>query len=396
MAIPRPACPTGYNPDRRPVGTSQADVTLRGPVPSSNCMNARMTRQLQPPAVDNAETFAEAWANHHSFILGIAYRLLGSYSDAEDVVQEAFSRLLRGDPHPIEDVRAWLVVVTSRLCLDQLRSARMRREAYPGQPFPEPLVGPVDASADPLDLVTLDESVRMTFLIALERMSPAERVVFVLHDVFEFPFERVATIVGRSAAACRQLASRARRAIKVEQGAARFPMDPEEQSRVIDAFIAACSSGEMSALLPLLDPAVIGWADVGRMLSSVSAPTVGVQAVAEGVLKFFWPGSGTTLEARSVNGEPGIVAFRNGSVFAVLALTVREGLVTRLYAQADPRKLVRVVASPDTAARRHWPVRAPGGGHPDATTGTQPCGSDRRGPHRDQGNCSCQIHTRRR
>ena len=306
-----------------------------------------MKQQLRPAVLENDDTlFAEAWSSHRTFLLGIGYRLLGSYSDAEDVVQEAFSRLLRSDVHPIEDLRAWLVVVVSRLCLDQLRSARRRRESYPGLQFPEPLVEPGEAAADPLDLVTLDESVRVTFLIALERMAPAERVVFVLHDVFEFSFEKVATIVGRSPAACRQLASRARRWINDEAGSARFPMNPDEQSRVIDAFIAACSTGEMTALLPLLDPQVVGWADVGRMLPSISEPTVGAHRVAEGVMKFFRRGSGTTLEARIVNGEPGIVAWRDGTVFAVLAITVKEGLITRMYAQANPRKLAHVRAKP--------------------------------------------------
>src|SRR5438105_8072854 len=306
-----------------------------------------MKQQLRPAVLENDDTlFAEAWSSHRTFLLGIAYRLLGSYSDSEDVVQEAYSRLLRSDLHPIEDLRAWLVVVVSRLCLDQLRSARMRRESYSGLQFPEPLVGLGDEAADPLNLVTLDESVRLTFLIALERMTPAERVVFVLHDVFEFSFEKVATIVGRSPAACRQLASRARRWINDEAGSARFPMNPEEQTRVIDAFIAACSTGEITALLPLLDPAVMGWADVGRMLPSISEPTVGAHRVAEGVMKFFRRGSGTTLEARIVNGEPGIVAWRDGTVFAVLAITVKEGLITRMYAQANPRKLAHVRAKP--------------------------------------------------
>src|SRR5213082_1640144 len=126
--------------------------------------------------IENDTWVTQAWSEHHGFLLDVAYRLLGSYNEAEDTVQEAFTRLLRTDLDPIEDLRAWLVVVVSRLCLDQLRSARMRRESYPGLQFPEPLVGPADAAADPLDLVMLDESVRMTFLIALERMSPAERV----------------------------------------------------------------------------------------------------------------------------------------------------------------------------------------------------------------------------
>src|SRR5438309_8567749 len=159
--------------------------------------------------IDQDVRVTELWTSHHRFLLDVAYRLLGSYNEAEDTVQEAFTRLLRTDLDPIEDVRAWLVVVVSRLCLDQLRSARMRRESYVGAWFPEPLIGSRDAQ-DPSDMVTLDESVRMAFLIVLERMSPAERVVFVLHDVFEFPFEKVASIVSRSPAACRQLASRVR------------------------------------------------------------------------------------------------------------------------------------------------------------------------------------------
>ena len=292
--------------------------------------------------VENNESFNEAWSSHHGFLLDVAYRLLGSYSDAEDIVQEAFTRLLRTDLDPIEDVRAWLVVVVSRLCLDQLRSARVKREAYLGPWFPEPLIQPDDTAADPADVVTLDESVRMAMLIVLERMSPAERVVFVLHDLFSFPFEKIGPMVNRSAAACRQLASRARRRIKEEAGTERFVTDPEVQRRVIDAFIAASASGELGTLLPLLDPSVIGWADVGGMLASVRQPNVGQQSVAEGVMRFFGPATKTTLVRRDVNGEPGIVAFRDGAVRAVLVLRIKDGLITRVYAQADPRKLAHV------------------------------------------------------
>jgi RNA polymerase sigma-70 factor (ECF subfamily) len=292
--------------------------------------------------IENNEWFSEAWSNHHGFLLDVAYRLLGSYSDAEDTVQEAFTKLLRTDLDPIEDVPAWLVVVVSRLCLDQLRSARVRRESYVGPWFPEPLIQSDEKAADPADVVTLDESVRMALLIVLEHMSPAERVVFVLHDVFEFPFEKVAPMVGRSPAACRQLASRARRRIKDEAGSTHFAINAEEQRRVIDAFIAACAGGELEALLPLLDPSVIGWADVGGMLAAVSQPNVGREKVAQGVMRFFGAASGTTLMARNVNGEPGIIAFRDGAVTEVLALTVKDGAITRVYVVADPRKLAHV------------------------------------------------------
>jgi RNA polymerase sigma-70 factor (ECF subfamily) len=292
--------------------------------------------------IDNDARITQAWSDHHGFLLDVAYRLLGSYSEAEDTVQEAFTRLLRTDLDPIEDVRAWLVVVVSRLCLDQLRSARVRHEAYYGPWFPEPLIHSDDATSDPADIVTLDESVRLALLIVLERMSPAERVVFVLHDVFEFPFEKIAPMVKRSPAACRQLASRARRRIDDEAASARFAIDPQEQRRVVDAFIAACAGGELDALLPLLDPSVVGWADVGGTLAAVSQPNVGRQRVAQQVMRFFGAPSGATLTAREVNGEPGIVVFRDGSVAAVLALTVKEGMVTRVYAVADPRKLANV------------------------------------------------------
>jgi len=179
--------------------------------------------------IESNERFTDAWTNHHRFLLDVAYRLLGSYSDAEDIVQEAFSRLLRTDLDPIEDVRAWLVVVVSRLCLDQLRSARVKREAYIGPWFPEPLLFSDDAATDPADVVTMDESVRFALLVVLERMSPAERVVFVLHDVFDFPFEKIGPMVGRTIAACRQLASRARKRVGEEAGSARFAIDPAEQ-----------------------------------------------------------------------------------------------------------------------------------------------------------------------
>src|SRR5437764_4259810 len=279
-----------------------------GPLPRP-CVDAkRMLWSRRRQMIENDTWVTQAWSEHHGFLLDVAYRLLGSYSEAEDTVQEAFTRLLRTDLDPIEDVRAWLVVVVSRLCLDQLRSARVRREAYVGPWFPEPLIHSDDGLSDPADIVTLDESVRMALLIVLERMSPAERVVFVLHDVFDFPFEKIAPLVKRSPAACRQLASRARRNIHDQAASARFKIDPVEQRRVVDAFIAACAGGELQDLLPLLDPSVAGWADVGGTLAAVSQPNVGREKVAEQVMKFFGAPSGTTLMTREVNGESGIIA----------------------------------------------------------------------------------------
>ena len=294
--------------------------------------------------IESNERFTDAWTNHHRFLLDVAYRLLGSYSDAEDLVQEAFSRLLRTDLDPIEDVRAWLVVVVSRLCLDQLRSARVKREAYIGPWFPEPLLFSDDASIDPADVVTMDESVRFALLVVLERMSPAERVVFVLHDVFDMPFEKIAPMVGRTIAACRQLASRARKRVEEESGSSRFAIDPAEQRRVVDAFIAACAGGDIKALLPLLDASVMGWADLGggRTLPAVSRPNVGRDIVAERVMRFFGPASGNRLVAHVINGEPSVVAFIDGAVASVLALSVTDHLISRVYVVSDQRKLALV------------------------------------------------------
>ena len=298
--------------------------------------------------------FNQAWSEHHGFLLDVAYRLLGSYSDAEDIVQEAFTRLLRTDLDPIEDVRAWLLVVVSRLCLDQLRSARVRREAYIGPWFPEPLLE-ADESTDPASVITLDESVRMAMLIVLERMSPAERVVFVLHDVFDFPFEKIATMVNRTPAACRQLASRARRRVSDEGANGRIKHDPAEHQRVVDAFIAATTTGDVTKLLPLLDPSVVGWADAGGTLPAVRHPNVGADTVGPNVMRFFGPASGSTLESRRINGEPGIVVFRNGEVAGVIALTHKAGAITQIYVVADPRKLEhvkRAVADPPSSIAR--------------------------------------------
>ncbi len=306
--------------------------------------------------IESNERFTEAWADHHRFLLDVAYRLLGSFSDAEDIVQEAFSRLLRTDLDPIGDVRAWLVVVVSRLCLNQLASARLKREAHIGPWFPEPLLFAEDAATDPADVVTMDESVRFALLVVLERMSPAERVVFVLHDVFDFPFEKIAPMVGRTVAACRQLASRARKRVDDEAGSVRFATDPAEQRRVVEAFIAACAGGDIKALLPLLDPSVMGWADLGGRLAAeslqrlasdvrmaaVSQPNVGRELVAARVMRFFGAASGQTLVKQVINGESSVVALSDGAVAAVLALSVKNQLITRVYVVSDQRKLAHV------------------------------------------------------
>src|SRR5919201_705695 len=173
---------------------------------------------------------AEVWRGHHRYVLDVAYRMLGSLTEAEDAVQEAFARLVRTGPAGIDDVRGWLVVVVTRLCLDQLRSSRSKRESSVGAWLPEPVIE--NDLADPADRITLDDSVRMAMLVVLERLTPAERGSFVLHDVFGFSFEDVGKILGRSVDGSRQLASRARKRVREETGPSRFDVDPAELSRI--------------------------------------------------------------------------------------------------------------------------------------------------------------------
>ena len=285
--------------------------------------------------------FAEAWRDHRRYVLDVAYRMLGSVSDAEDVVQEAFARLLKQDPDQIQDVRGWLVVVATRLCLDQLRSARTKRESYVGPWLPEPVIeGETD---DPADRITLDDSVRMAMLVVLERLTPAERATFVLHDVFGFSFEEVAKTVGRSVEACRQLASRARKRIEDETGPARFDVDPAEVGRLADRFIIAATDGDMAALMDVLDPDVVGWTDSAGLLGAPLEPLAGRERVMDQLLRFV-RGYGVTLSPLPVNGEPGVLVTRGGGLFAVIALETRAGRITRLHGIANPQKL-RYVAS---------------------------------------------------
>ncbi|HMG26134.1 MAG TPA: RNA polymerase sigma factor SigJ, partial [Acidimicrobiia bacterium] len=229
---------------------------------------------------------ADAWRDHRQRLMDVAYRMLGSVSDAEDVVQEAYARLVRHGVDGIDDVRGWLVTVASRLCLDQLRSAASRRTSYVGPWLPEPVVDFPSLGANPADRVTLDDSVRMALLVVLEQLSPAERTAFVLHDVFQMSFDEIASIVGRSPAAVRQLASRARRHVRAEAEPPRFRADLDEQRRLAEQFAAAATGGNLAALLEVLDPDVVGDADSGGLVPGAPQhPVVGRDAVARNLLR---------------------------------------------------------------------------------------------------------------
>ncbi|MDS0132159.1 MULTISPECIES: RNA polymerase sigma factor SigJ [unclassified Amycolatopsis] len=276
-------------------------------------------------------------------LTGLAYRLLGSLSDAEDVVQEAYGRwyaLPGPQREAIASPGAWLTTVASRLCLDQLRSARVRRERYVGEWLPEPLPGETGAGTDPADRVTLDESVTMAFLVVLEAMTPAERVAFVLHDVFGYPFAEVAAVLGRSPAAARQLASSARRRVR----AARAPEPARGSAEVVRAFKTAWEAGDIEGLVGLLDPGATVVADGGGLVSAVRRPIVGGERVARYAVDLTRRIAPLSLGEATVNGRPGLVARRDGALVAVLAFEVAGEAVRRIWAVRNPEKL------------RYWPA----------------------------------------
>lgn len=285
-----------------------------------------------------SEEFVDAFTQHRAYVVDLAFRMLGSIHDAEDVVQEAFGRLLARDLDTIDDVRGWLVVVVGRLCLDQLRSARTRRETSSGGIEAELPSLAAPPTVDPQDRVTLDDSVRMALVVVLEQLTPAERAVFVLHDVFQFSFDAVAGIVGRTPAACRQLASRARRRIESETAPSRFSPDAADQHRVAQRFIAACAGGDLAALLELLDADVVGDVDFGP--SALTGRVFrGNDVIGPRLLGFYGPQSGVTLVSQPVNGEPGVLAFRERALVGILRFRTTGGVVHHIHAIADPAKL---------------------------------------------------------
>ncbi|HZQ76901.1 MAG TPA: RNA polymerase sigma factor SigI [Acidimicrobiia bacterium] len=291
---------------------------------------------------DRQEIVAAIWREHRPFLVDLAFRMLGNIGDAEDVVQDAFTRLLRVDPAGIDDRRAWLVVVVTRRCLDILRSARVRRETRPdpgADPFGDvPAAGPVP---DPADRITLDDSVRLALYVVLEQLGPAERAVFVLHEVFRYPFESIASIVGRPAGNCRKAASRARRRIEAAAGPARFAVAPDEHRQLAERFIAACADGDLDALTRLLSTDVVGKVDLGA--GAPPAPVLsGRHPVARNLLRHLGGAAGVVLVSQPVNGWPGALAFKDGRLHAVLIMEVEDGLVADIHAIRNPQALAGV------------------------------------------------------
>lgn len=268
-------------------------------------------------------------------ITGLAYRMLGSRADAEDVVQDAWIRWRAVEADEVANPAGFLNKVVTRLCLDRLKSARARREVYVGEWLPEPVVDE--------DHSTLGEDLSVAFLLALERLTPLERAAFLLHDVFDVPFAEIARTLGRGEAACRQLAARAREHVKA--GKPRYHPSAEEEQRLTSAFLAATMSGDEGLLRDILAQDVVMHSDGGGLAKATINPVFGLEKairLALGLKRKFPAPEGTTARLARINGAPGIVLSHDGVVFQTMGLEIVDGRIAAVYTMRNPDKLARL------------------------------------------------------
>src|SRR5215204_6039061 len=287
--------------------------------------------------VNERECLAERFEDNRRHLRAVAYRMLGSVSEADDAVQEYWLRLSRSDPSGVENLQAWFTTGVARVCLDMLRSKKSRREEPLEPHIPEPIVSRADG-VDPEHEALLADSVGLALLVVLETLAPAERLAFVLHDTFAIPFDEIAPLVERTPAAARQLASRARRRV---QGAPVPDVDLDRQRELVDAFLAAARDGDFERLLAVLDPEVVVRSDGGVARPGLISLVRGAGAVAEQAMSFRQLAETSTRIL--VNGTPGGVAWSpDGSPFAVIALTVSGGKIVAIDVLADPDRLAEL------------------------------------------------------
>jgi RNA polymerase sigma-70 factor (ECF subfamily) len=294
-------------------------------------------RTLQQPPDERVVAFEE----QRGYLFSIAYRLLGSVSDAEDVLQEAFLRWDRAQHEEVRSVRAYLATVVVRLCMDQLRSARARREVYVGPWLPEPLV--TTGRADLTDSLMLRESLSFAFLLMLEKLSPVERAVFVLREVFDYDYTEIATIVARSEANCRQAFHRGRQRLAAEES--RFEPTREHMEQLTEQFLRAATGGDVQGLVTLLAEDVVSIGDSGGKGPAGLRPVRSRDHVLRGLLGNLqkWPPDRAWVE--EVNGQPAIVATRDGQPYGVLLLEVRDNQIHRVYSVVNPDKLRSILTA---------------------------------------------------
>jgi RNA polymerase sigma factor (sigma-70 family) len=287
--------------------------------------------------MDEHEFLAESFEEHRTRLRAVAYRMLGSTTEADDAVQEAWLRLSRSGTSGVENLGAWLTTVVARVCLNMLRSRKLRREETLGPHLPEPIVSRADG-VDPEHEALLADSVGLALLVVLDTLTPAERLAFVLHDMFAVPFEEIAPMVGRSPTAARQLASRARRRVR---GTAPVPdADLARQREVVDAFFAAAREGDFDALVAVLDPNVVLRSDGGEARPRRSMVLRGARTVAERALTFAQ--LSPFVRPALINGAAGVVVTPRGRPFSVMGFTVTGGKIVEIDALSDPARLRRL------------------------------------------------------
>jgi RNA polymerase sigma-70 factor (ECF subfamily) len=289
------------------------------------------------------DLLAEEFERHRDRLRAVAYRMLGTISDADDAVQESWLRLSRSEPEAISNLPGWLTSVVARVCLDMLRSRRARREDYLGSWLPEPVVSVEDSMGDPGYEALLADSVGLALLVVLDSLAPAERLAFVLHDMFAVPFDEIAPIVGKTSGAARQLASRARR--RVRGAAPPEDADLAQQRELVDAFLAASRDGDFEGLVAVLDPAAVFRIDAGGVGPRAREPVVGAEAVARQVLARGRPFARFARPA-IVNGAAGLVVAPGGRPMAVVGFTSAHGRIAAIDLIADQEKLRRLSLGP--------------------------------------------------
>jgi RNA polymerase sigma factor (sigma-70 family) len=293
--------------------------------------------------MDQDQWLADRFEEHRARLRAVAYRMLGSLADADDAVQETWLRLSRAGTDEVQNLAGWLTTITARVCLNMLRSRRSRREDAFGVHVPDPVVAP-DGDRQPEEEALLADSVSLALLVVLDTLAPAERLAFVLHDMFDLPFEEIAPMVGRTPAAARQLASRARRRVR---GADIPDSDPDlgRQHGVVDAFFAAARGGDFDALVAVLDPDVTLRIDAGARRRAGSMTIHGAAAVAEQAMSGLSTAlRGFDLRPVRVNGTAGVIVSRHGRPFTVMGFTISGGRIAVIDAIADPERLQRIAA----------------------------------------------------
>src|SRR3954462_1466340 len=312
---------------RRPPVRSHRPRPVRHPIDE---------RGREDVTVTDPDLIAERFEDHRAHLRAVAYRMLGSASEAEDAVQEAWLRLSRSDAAAVDNLGGWLTTVVGRVCLDMLRARRARREDYVGTWLPEPVAVREDDGPAPAEQALLADSVGLALLVVLDTLTPAERLAFVLHDMFGVPFDEIAEVVDRSPAAARQLASRARR--RVRGGVPEREPEPGLQRRVVDAFLAAARAGDFEGLVAVLAPGAVFRADTTGTGRPPFGPIVGAEDVARGLLARGVPFAPYARPAL-VNGRPGAVAVIRGRVAGAVAFTLEGDRIATIDLVADPSKL---------------------------------------------------------